>query len=382
MKHDADGSKGMPEKSADVGGGRRRAGQARPAPRGGIALSLAITLLTAATVTVVPSLLGRLVTALHSSQERGALANEWPGLGASFLGLILAAFVTREGLQNLRKYLARRACARAEEELTVRLLDRLLRADLRFFSAQGVGALQTRVRRGVEAHVLLLRLGLQDLAPALLTAACAIAYALYCQPLVGGLLLLAVPAPLLTAAWQARVQKGAGLDIQRLEEALGGALVEQLGGIEHLRAADMHDHEVGRVGRLAEEQYRRRVRQQVRSSLFESLKALNDWLFQIGVLTCALYVVTNGGADIGSVLTLWYLCFSILTPLRDVHRLFDEVHASRLRVRDLQALLREPPDMSFAPGQDAGSLFSMKDIVVEEVSAAGETKRAPDGVAL
>ena len=389
MKLDEDMHECLLDKSAEGRGTSRRTWSARCAPRRGLALSLAVTLLTAATVNVVPILLGRLITALHSCEERGALASEWPGLAVFFLGLILIAFLAREGLQMLRRYLARRACARVEEYLTVRLLDRLLRAELRFFSTQKIGALQARVRHGIEAHVTLLRLGLQDLAPALFTAGCAIVYALYCQPLVGVLLLVAVPAPVLIAAWQTRVQKGAGLKIQQIEETLGGALVEQLGGVEYLRVADTHDHEVGRVGRLAEERCQRQVQQQLRSSLFESVKAMNDWLFQTGVLTCTLYLVMNGQAEIGAVLTLWYLCFNILTPLRDIHRIFDEVHESRLRVGDLQTLLREPLDRSFVTGQTLGTpahesepLFSTKDVVVEYVTASGEKKRALDGVSM
>jgi ATP-binding cassette, subfamily B, bacterial len=372
---------------------------------GMLSLAILVTLVTSVTVNAVPVLLGRLVNALQSCQEHGTIATEWQSLAVFFLGLILVVFVARECLQAARKYLARKVSVSVETDLTVDLLARLLRADLRLFSGEMSGTLQARARHGIEAYVALFRLGLQDLAPALFTAGGAIAYALYVQPLVGVLLMVAIPLTVLIAAWQTRIQKATRLEVRRCEETLGGTLIEQFSGIEYLRAANMHDREIERVAQVAEERRRKEFQQHFRTAQFEALKALNDWLLQTGVITCALLLTLNGRAEIGSTLTLWYLCFNILTPLRDIQRIFDETHKSYLQVEDLLVLLREPADRSFdgdskaearggadLPGCPNRSqtgrsarhspLFSTRDVVAEYETASGETKQALDGVSL
>ena len=139
------------------------------------------------------------------------------------------------------------------------------------------------------------------------TVGCALAYALSTQPLLGLLLLAAVPTTLLLAAWQARVQKGARLAVLRAEEALGGTLVEQFGDIEYCAAANAHDREVERVARVAEEQHRQEVRRHFRGVLFEALKGLDDWALQIAVITGAVLLTASGKAEAGTTLTFWVL---------------------------------------------------------------------------
>jgi ATP-binding cassette subfamily B protein len=320
--------------------------------RGFFSLALLVTLVTSVTVNVVPILQGELVNALQSSQEKGTLGMEWPGLAVRFLGLVLAVFISRECLQVARKYLARKVSVHVEKDLTVDLLARLLRADLLLFSAERTGSLQARVRHGIDAYVTLVRLALQELAPALLIVGGAIAYALFTQPVIGLLLIVFLPMTLVIAAWQTRVQKQTRRAVCRCKEALTGTLVEQMSGIEYLRAAAMHDREIERVAEVAEERRHKERWQHVRTAQFEAIKAMNDWLFQVGVLACALLLTISGRAEVGSTLTLWYLSFNILTPLRDIQRVFGETHESYLIVQDLLVLMREPPDQSFA--EEAG----------------------------
>jgi ATP-binding cassette subfamily B protein len=361
-------------------------------PRRTLALALLVTVVTSASANAVPVLLGRLVNAMQVSQQRGTVAAEWPGLALFYLGVILAVFLAREGLQLLRKFLARQVGTRVEKELTLAVVERLLRADLGLFAASKLGTLQARVKHGVGAGVQLLKLGLQDLVPAVLTVACALAYVLYIHPPAGLLLLVALPVMLLLATWRRRAQAQDRLAVQRAEEALSGALVEQMSGIEYLRAANRHDREVERVAHVAEERQRSAFSQQFRAALFDAAAALNEWFFQIGILGCALLFTFSAQAPFGTTLTLWYVYFNILHALKDLFAKLDQAHEGKSRLDDVQALLQEPADRSFAPvvGNDGASLslahrrplLVTRDVVVEYRTPAGATRRALDGVTL
>jgi ATP-binding cassette subfamily B protein len=352
-------------------------------------LGLAVVLMLAAgtTMNIVPALLGRLVNALAASQGRGSLGAEWPGLAASYLSVVAAVFLTRELSQLLRKYLVQSVCIRTEEGLTTDLVGRLLRADLGFYATNRIGTLQNRVRRGVEGFVQVLRLSFQDLCPAVITVACTVVYAFCCGFWLGVLMLLAVPLTLLIAAWHARLQKATRRDVQRTEEALAGTLFEQLGGMEYLRAANTHEQEIARVAGLAAEIERKEVRQHVRAAVFDVVKALNDWGFQTAVITCAVLLILFQHAPLGTLLTFWYLCFNIITPLRDSHRVLHEINDNKVLTEDLQLLLREPADQSFGTGDTAtraagAPAVEVRDVMVEYRDAGGEMRRALDGLSL
>src|SRR5262249_42867029 len=150
----------------------------------------------------------------------------------------------REVLQACRKYLVSRSCARAEKSLLAAAAARLLQAELGFVSADRTGTLQGRVQRGVDGVVRLLRLIFQELAPALLTVVCAAGYALYVRPVIGMVLLGAAVATVGLVHWQRRVQKGLRLAVLETERALDGLLLEQVAGMEYLRAANTHEGEI------------------------------------------------------------------------------------------------------------------------------------------
>jgi ATP-binding cassette subfamily B protein len=349
-----------------------------------LVLTLAVTLATSASANAVPVLLGQLVSALQESQDRDAITADWPGLAVFYLSIVLAVFVAREALQLVRKFLARQLGTGVEKDLTLQLVTRLLHADLKLFAGGQLGALQARVKHGVRAAAQLLKLGVQDFAPALFTIVSALAYVLCTHPLAGCVLLAAVPVMLLLAAWQRRAQKQVRLAVQEADAALGGLLVEQLAGIEYLRSANMHAREIERVAQVADDRQRSESVQQLRAAFFEAAGALNDWAFQIGIITCALLLTLNGQAQLGSTLTLWYIYFNILAALRDLYRTLDQVQESNLRLDDVQVLLHEPEDRSFRPVRHTkysapatNAVIDTQDVVVEY----GPT-RALDGVSL
>ena len=373
----------------------RRARQAwRLVPRrhklalAGAALVMA---LTSVCNTALPVLIGRMINRVIQGTSQGLGHEALYGIAAWFLLWIGGAFLLREGLNVLRRYLVESACTRINRDMNVKLVSHLLKVDLATLSQEKVGTLHGRIFRSVDGLVRFLRVSFLDFFPALVTGAFALTMAVYKQPLIGLIMLGVIPVAVFLTVRQLISQKGVRLKLMRATEGIDGAVVEQLGGIEYVRAAHTHQQEVKRMARACEKRRAREVRHHFQMSLFGCAKALNEGLFHILVLGTAVYLAINHwhGIGIGDVFTFSGLFLSVMTPLSEVHRVLDEGHEASLRVGDLLEMLAEPADRSFRtePGHPprvvAGRpVIEVEDLQVEYTNALGQTFRALDGVSL
>jgi ATP-binding cassette subfamily B protein len=345
--------------------------------------------LTSACHIAIPLSLGRLIDhAQRGSGQRlplGALCH----VAALDLAIIAVAYLVREFLNVLRRFLVENTCMGIEKETAVRLVSHLLKIDLAAFTHQKIGALHGRIHRSVEGLVRFLRLSLLDFFPALLTGALALAATTSKQPWLGLLMLGVIPAALGLTRWQLRSQKGVRLALMETKEGIDGTVVEQLSGLEYVRAANTHAQEVARVARAAEERRARALRHHVQMSLFGSAKALNEAFFHIIVLGGSVYFAAVGAISFGDIWTFSLLFLNVMTPLSDVHRVVDEAQESGLHVDQLLRLLAEPVDPSFAPAavqeprlEVGRPALAVQDLRVEYRTAAGKHRLGLDGVSL
>ncbi len=138
---------------------------------------------------------------------------------------------------------------------------------------------------------------------------------------------------------------------------MDGTVVEQLSGIDYIRAANSDREEVRRVERVAERRRASEVRHHFEMSLFGCGKALNEGFFHLMVVAFAVYLFVHGGISNGDILAFSGLFLSVMAPLNEVHRFIDEAHESSLRVGDLLEILAQPSDRSFEPAGSARAVL-------------------------
>lgn len=268
-------------------------------------------------------------------------------ISLAFLASIAVAYLIREGVQVARRMLILNTCTRIEKETTVSLVHHLLRVDLTRLSADRVGALQGRIHRSVEGFIKFLKLTYIDLTPALTTAAFALTGAAVKQPYIALLMAGVIPVSLFITIRQVMSQKGIRTELLRKREGLDGTVVEQLGGIEYIRAANTLPIELARVERVAEDRRGMEIRHHVAMTLFESGKALNEGFFYIVMIAASIYMAVRGDITVGSIVAFSGLYMGVMAPLREVHRILDDAHESSIRVGDLMQMMEEPLDDSY-----------------------------------
>jgi ATP-binding cassette subfamily B protein len=373
----------------------KRARQAwRLVPRrhkAGLGAAALVMALTSVCNTAIPVLLGRLVHRIIEGTSHGLDHEALYRIAAWFLAAIGGAYLLRESLNVLRRYLVENTCTRINRDMNVKLVSHLLKVDLATLSQEKVGALHGRIFRSVDGMVRFFRISFLDFLPALITGAFALVTAVCRQPLIGLIMIGVIPIAVYVTIWQLISQKGVRLKLMRCCEEIDGAVVEQLGGIEYVRAANTQQQEVKRMARACEKRRAKEIRHHFQMSLFGCAKALNEGFFHVLVLGTALYLAINHwhGLDLGDVFMFSGLFLGVMAPLSEVHRVLDEGHEASLRVGDLLEMMSEPVDSSFQtePGRTpllvpGRPVLEVENLQVEYSNAQGKTFRALDGISL
>src|ERR1043166_400859 len=294
----------------------------------------------------IPVTLGQLGTSMDTARKAGA---QWGLSEASPLLISLCwYFLIREVLQVLRKYLVHNTCTLGERDTEVGLVSHLLKVDISVLARDRVGALHGRIRRSIEGFVKLLHLAFMDLLPAFFTAICALVVAIQRQPVLGSVMFCIVPFASAILIWQISSQKGIRIELLRSKESVDGTVVEQLSGIEYVRVANTEDAEARKVERVAEIVRKKEIKHHFVMSIFDCAKALNEGVFFILVIILSILMAAKGRIASGDIITFAMLYMSVLTPLREIHRIVDEAHESALKVGDLLDMKAIPVDISFS----------------------------------
>ena len=305
-------------------------------------MAFLIMVITGALTNIPAIVLGSLVDTLAGSKAM-PFASVIP-----YLLVIVTAILAREALTVLRKYLVENTCTRVEKSHLVLLVRHMLRLEMGYYSSVQVGALNGQIHRSIDGLVRIVKLLFLDFLPNGITAVIAVGIAAVKLPLLGGIMGLAIPVGFLVVLWQISSQEGIRIALLRDKEAIDGKVVELLSGIESVRAANTENYETQKVDILAENLRKKGIRHHISMALFDCVKYLNEGTFHIVVIAISVLLATRGVITTGDVLIYSLLFYSVMTPLREIHRIFDEAHESSLRVSDLHKLLAQPLDKSYS----------------------------------
>ena len=322
------------------------------------------------------------------SEFVGRPPSEWIGYVMAALGILAGAYVLKESLNLLRRWILTRTTTRIERNMTVRLVSHLLKVDLGALARERIGSLHGRISRSVEGFVKFLRVSFSDFVPAVLVAGFALGAALYEDWRIGLVMVCVVPISILITVWQVTSQKGIRSALLQAKEGLDGTVVEQLSGLEYIRAANTDPLEVARVESAAASRSEREAKHSIAMARFDWLKAVNEGLFHVAIIGYAIVLAAHGEIQYGYVLGFSILFSKVMGPLKEVHRILDETYDSSIQVNVLLHMLSQPLDQSYgvvtlrAPRLDGSiPLLECRDLVVDYATPTG-ARRILDGVTL
>ena len=351
--------------------------------------ALLVMSVASAAATSIPLFLRELITAINPDTHKGVPRADLARSAVVYLGMIGLAYLIREALGVVRRYLVERTCTRIDRDMCVRVIGHLMRVDLSAVAHEQVGALHGRVNRSVDGFVRFLRLSFLDFIPAILTGTFALIAALTHRPWIALAMAGVAPISMGITLWQLATQRGVRLGMLRVREKMDGTVVEQLGGLDYVRAANTDGREIARIEQVAEGRRATELRHHFEMSLFGSGKALNEGFFHLLVIAAAVGLALQNNISAGDIMMFSILFLNVMAPLNEVHRFIDEAHDCSIKVGDLIELLDRPLDRSFTPVnprephlEPGEPIFVSEHLAVDYTTSDGCKRRALDGLTM
>ena len=147
-----------------------------------LAGAVAIMSVASAANTAIALCMGKIVDVVNPQTNPTRSQAELTQVAAMYLGIIGGAYLMREVMNVLRRFLVENTCTRIDRDMSVRVISHLLKVDLSVLAQDQVGALYGRITRGVDGMVRFLRVGFLDFVPALMMGAFALSATLAKQP--------------------------------------------------------------------------------------------------------------------------------------------------------------------------------------------------------
>ena len=296
-----------------------------------------------------------------------------------FLIYILLITVTNEIIKVIRRVLVEDTCTSCEKEARSKAISSLLHAPLSYFKKNMIGNIHGRLNRSLDGTIRLLKLLFMDFAPAIFSGVAAIIVIFSKLPFYLSLLmLLVIPLGVIIVFRQISTQKGIRVELMEEKASMDGTMVELMNGIEVIRVTDNAYVEVNRFRNKSEYLRSKEMKHHQAMAFYDCLKFVNEAIFTVIVIGMSAYLAGEGIISVGTVLTS-YLCFTQLTmPLRELHRIFDELSESTILAKEYFNIIDLEKDFSYKPSKNKKEHVNSKNVIrVEQVdfSYANTTKK-------
>jgi ABC-type multidrug transport system fused ATPase/permease subunit len=262
--------------------------------------------------------------------------------------VILVVTVSNEIIKVIRRLMIEGVATKVELRARTKASSSLMTAPLSYFRKHMTGNIHGRLNRSIEGVSKLVKLVFMDFAPAIATGVAAIVV-IFTQlpPLVALLIIAVIPVGLIIVWRQIETQRGIRVDLMEQKAEMDGTMVELLGGIETIRSLNSVDMEVSRVESKSSNLRSREMKHHKSMAFYDCVKFINEAVFTVLVIAISVVLASNGIIAVGSILTI-YLCFTQLTaPLRELHRILDELSECKVLADDYFKIAELPKDFSY-----------------------------------
>ncbi len=286
-----------------------------------------------------------------------------------FLLFILIVTVFNETIKVIRRVIVEDTCTRCEKNARSMAVSSLLHAPLSYFKENMTGNIHGKLNRSLDGTIRLLKLLFMDFAPAIFSGIAAIIVIFSKLPFsLSMMMLLVIPIGVIIVLRQISTQKGIRVELMEEKASMDGIMVELINGIEVIRVTNNANKEVDRFTDKSEYLRAKEMKHHKAMAFYDCWKFINEAVFTVLVIGISSYLAGENIISVGTVLTA-YLCFTQLTtPLRELHRIFDELSESTILAREYFNIIDLERDFSYKiKANDSNTINSKSFIHIENV---------------
>lgn len=265
-----------------------------------------------------------------------------------FLAFILVVTVTNEIIKVIRRLLVEDTSTRFEKEARTKAISSLLHAPLDYFKENMTGNIHGKLNRSLEGTTKLLKLMFMDFAPAVFNGIAAVIVIFSKLPLpLALMMLLVIPIGIIIVFRQITTQRGIRVELMNEKSNMDGTMVELINGIEVIRIVDNAETETSRFDNKSEYLRKKEMKHHKAMAFYDCLKFVNEAVFTVLVIGVSAYLAGEHVITVGTVLTAYLSFTQLTTPLRELHRIFDELSESTVLAEEYFRIIELPQDFSY-----------------------------------
>ena len=333
-----------------------------------IVLTLALTVLGSFTAQVNAFVLRYAVDGLT---EIVGLSDPWQQ-GAKLLAVISAVLLTKEvvsvALSFGQRYFGEKIRINLSRDLSQTVIERILTYKMAFYTSEdnASGKLQTRIDLGVSSLTSLVQNFFIDMLPLFANAIVALAIMFMTNVWIGLVGLILIPVYFVISQKQAVRLQGFRRQFRRYREAKSGQVISLIGSISVVKSFVREPIEAQKHLTIQDEMTDNQLKSRSIGFIYDAVKTFIEQIGVVVIIVLTAYFVIKGQMTIGMVMFHVLLFQNVAAPIRQLHRIYDQINTALTYAEGFFDILEDDPQIEPKGGLDCQHIKG--DIEVKNVS--------------
>lgn len=260
------------------------------------------------------------------------VAHEPLSKGFHLLGIISVVLLTKELVNSVvqfgQKFYGEKLRIFITRDISQTIVEKILSYRMEFYTSDEneSGKLQTRIDAGISSLTRLVQNFFIDILPLFANAFVALVIMFYANVYVGLVSLCIIPIYFYISQLQATRLSGFRRRMRNYRETKNNGIISLIESITVIKSFVRESTESDRHEKIQFEMTENQLQTRKTSFIFESIKSFVEQIGVVIIIILTAYFVLNNQMTIGAIMFHIMLFNNVSSPIRQLHRIYDEVN--------------------------------------------------------
>ncbi|WDF61129.1 ABC transporter ATP-binding protein [Flavobacterium sp. KACC 22758] len=260
------------------------------------------------------------------------VAHEPLSKGFHLLGIISVVLLTKELVNSVvqfgQKFYGEKLRIFITRDISQTIVEKILSYRMEFYTSDEneSGKLQTRIDLGISSLTRLVQNFFIDILPLFANAFVALVIMFYANVYVGLVSLCIIPIYFYISQLQATKLSGFRRRMRNYRETKNNGIISLIESITVIKSFVRESTEADRHEKIQYEMTENQLQTRKTSFIFESIKSFVEQIGVVIIIILTAYFVLNNQMTIGAIMFHIMLFNNVSSPIRQLHRIYDEVN--------------------------------------------------------
>lgn len=267
--------------------------------------------------------------------------------GFHLLGFITIILLAKEVIYSFvqfgQKYFGEKLRIFIARDFSQAIVDKILTYRLAFFtsSTNESGKLQTRIDAGISSLTRLVQNFFIDILPLFANAIVALVFMFMANFYVGLVGLTIIPIYFFVSQRQAQKLSGFRRNMRKYRETKSNQIINLINSITVIKSFVRENVEAKKHQQIQYDMTENQMKTRKTSFTFDSIKSFVEQIGVVIVIILTAYLVLNDQITIGAIMFHVMLFNNVSAPIRQLHRIYDEVNDALIYSESFFEILEE-----------------------------------------